>query len=356
MILELECKKPLREISIPTDFEEEVEARVELEEVGKYRYIIELPEELLGGDLLLPSIYYAVESLLEHLPPICEVKSVEFPLDRVRSPTPGKSGLKKYLGLRGPGVAASVGKNVVLHPLSHARLFREMCKAGLHVGFDPLSLMDKEASPYLDRAHQIVEIIDRIKEEEGKRVLYFMRLPTSSEDLERAISLGMRGFYVHMCWDLGRLELAIEFLDDIFLAARSVNCLSREAGLGIKATYELLRVSGFDLIERPVAWKREDLEIVRELDEIIGGGKGAAMPLTAPQVHQGIAIANVPEDLQVILNGDLGIYDHPRGIIAGVRSMREVLDSFMRGENPLSVIRRDKDVEAMVEKWGYLLP
>jgi len=356
LILELECKKPLGKASLPADLEEEVEAKIELDEIGKYRYTVDLPEELVGGDLLLTSVYYAVESLLEHFPPICEVKGVEFPLDRVRSPTPGKSGLKKYLGLRGPGVAASVGKNVVLHPLSHARLFREMCKAGLHVGFDPLNLTDREVSPYLDRAHQIVEITDRIKEEEGKRVLYFMRLPLSSEDLERAISLGIKGFYVHLCWDLGMLRLAIEFMDNIFLAARGVNCFIREVGLGIKATYKLLRASGFDLIERSVAWRREDLEIVRELDEVIGSGKGAAMPLTSPQVHQGIAIANIPEDLQVILNGDLGIYDHPRGIIAGVRSIREVLDSFMRGENLLSVIRRDKDVEAMVEKWGYLLP
>jgi len=356
LILELECKRPLGGTYVPSDLEGEIEAKIKLEEVGKYRYIIELPEELVGRGVLLPSLYYAIESLLEHFPPICEVKGVEFPLSKVRSPTPGKAGLKKYLGLRGPSIAASIGKNVVLHPLSHARLFRKMCEAGLHVGFDPLNSIDEEVSPYLDRAHQIVEVIDRIKEEEGKRVLYFMRLPASLEYLERAISLGMRGFYVHLCWDLSRLELATEFLDDIFLAARGVDCLVKETGLGIEVVYKLLRVSGFDLIERPVAWKREDLEIIRRLDEIIGGGKGAAMPLTAPQVHQGIAIANIPEDLQVIINGDLGVYDHPKGILAGVRSMREILDSFMRGENPLSVIKRDKDVEAMVEKWGYLLP
>ncbi len=356
MILELECKKPLGEMALPADLRSEVEAGIELEEVERYRYIVDLPEELVGDGLLLPSVYHAIESLLEHLPSICEVRGIEFPVNRVRVPTPGKSGLKKYLGLRGPGVAASVGKNVILHPLSHARLFREMCRAGLHVGFDPLHLMDGEASPYLDRAHQVIEITDRIKEEEGRRVLYFMRLPTSPEDMERAVSLGMRAFYVHLCWDLSRLQIATDFLDDIFLAARGASCLIRGTSLGIKVTYELLRVSGFDLIERPVAWEREDLEMVRELDGIIGRGKGAAMPLTSPQTHQGIAIANIPEDLQIILNGDLGIYDHPRGILAGVRSMREVLDSFMRGENPLSVIRRDKDVGAMVDKWGYLLP
>ncbi len=356
MILELECKKSLGNMALPADLESEVEAKIKIEEVDRYRYIVDLPDGLIGDDLLLLSVHHAIESLLEHLPSICEVIGIEFPANNVRVPTPGKSGLRRYLGLRGPGVAASVGKNVLLHPLSHARLFREMCRVGLHVGFDPLHLVDEEASPYLDRAHQLVEVTERIKEEEGRRVLYFMRLPTSLEDIERAISLGMRAFYVHLCWDLGKLQLAIDFLDDIFLAARGTNCLVKEMSLGIKATYELLRASGFDLIERPVAWERGDLEIIRELDGIIGSGRNAAMPLTSPQTHQGIAVANIPEDLQILLNGDLGVYDHPNGILAGVRSMREVLDSFMRGENPLSVIKRDKDVEAMVEKWGYLLP
>ncbi len=338
-------------------FEDELESGTRVEEISRGRYVASLPEEMLSEGPLFSVVLHAVESLIGHLPlGVCWVEGVEFPISQARKPNPGKSGLSRYLGLRGPGIAATIGKGVVLHPSAHARLFKDMCDVGLNLGFDPIHLNDNEASPYLDRAHQLAEMMEIVKEEDGRRVLYFMRLPPSREDLERAVSTGIRSFYAHACWDLDRLNVVGDLMEDVFLAIRGINCLSGSSVIGTKILYELLRFSGFDMIERPVALRREELELVRELDIIIGRGEAPAMPLTSPHAHQGVAIANVPEDLIVILNGDLGIYDHPGGIMEGVKSMKEVLDSFMRGENPLSIMRRDEGVGAMVKKWGYLLP
>lgn len=350
--IELECKKALNRVLILERFVGKLEGLIDMEEIGKYTYSVNL-SDVFVEDLPVISLYYALGSLLEHLPAgLCAVRGLEIPSSRMKEPALGKSGLKKYLGLRGPALAASVGKNAIFHPLDHARLFHEMCDAGLNVGLDPPYLLDMEISPYLDRAHQIVETIDRMRED-GKKVLYLMRLPNSVEELEKAISLGVKGFYAHLCLDLDKLRSFSEFYGKAFLAARELSCLMRNE-LRPELFYRILRASGFDLVERPVALGRDDVRLVRDIDGIIGSGRRPAIPITSPQVHQGVAVANIPEDLLVILHADLGIYDHPNGIIAGVRSMKEVLDSFMRGENLLSVIRRDRDVEAMVERWGDL--
>ncbi len=356
MIIKLRCKQAIGLGRASEVLDDNISMEAELKVADKYMYLIEVPNDFYNDENLLRFAYDLVRSVLSMLPEgSCEVKEIEISRGVLEGPSFGKSGFKRYMGVRGPAIAATVGLGAVMHPLNHAKLFHRMCAAGLDVGFDPLHLGDDNTSPYYDRAHQVVEISDAIKDDTGRRVLYFMRTP--KEDLlEKVVSIGLKGIYVDLCSDLGRLSSLLEFKGKVFLAARNPECLQLRGGLPLSIVYELLKGIGFDLIERPVINDRRGLERIKKLESEIGSGEGASMPLTSPGIHPGNIITNIPSDLGVVLFGDLGIYGHPQGLIKGVSSLRDTLDSFMRGENLLSVMRRNKAVEAVVERWGYLLP
>jgi len=51
---------------------------------------------------------------------------------------------------------------------------------------------------------------------------------------------------------------------------------------------------------------------------------------------------------------DEAIYEHPMGEEAGVRSMRECIDAFLRGEKLPEILNIHEEVKIAVEKWGIL--
>jgi len=321
-----------------------------------HTYTISISDDFYESEGPLALLFDVVELISRIFPEkLCTIKKVELPRKFRIGPKMGKSEFRKYMGVRGPSIASSVGLGSILHPSDHAKLFQIMSSAGLDVGFDPPYLRDNEVSPYYDRAHQIVDSIDHIRDDYGKKVLYFMTLPSDLELLDKAVSIGLKGVYVNLCRDLARINDVLEFRGRLFLAARNVGCMS-SCGIPLEILLSVLRELGFDLVERPAINRQEEVEWVKKLDTIIGDGKSPSMPITSPRIHPGNIIANIPDDLGVVLMGDLGVYGHPSGLIKGISSLREILDSFMRGESLLSVIRRNKDVGVAVEKWGYLVP
>ncbi len=321
-----------------------------------HTYTISISDAFYESEGPLALLFDVVKLISRIFPEgLCTIKEVELPKKFKAGPKLGKSEFRKYIGVRGPSIASSIGLGAVLHPSDHVKLFQIMSSAGLDVGFDPPYLRDNEVSPYYDRAHQIVDSVDRIREDYGKKVLYFMTLPSDLELLDKAVSIGLKGIYANLCRDLARINDILEFRGKLFLAVRNVKCMS-SCVIPLEVVLSTLRELGFDIVERPAINKQEEVEWVRKLDTVIGDGRAPSMPITSPRVHPGNIIVNIPDDLGIILMGDLGVYGHPLGLIKGISSLREILDSFMRGESLLSVIRRNKDVGVAVEKWGYLVP
>jgi Ribulose 1,5-bisphosphate carboxylase, large subunit len=51
---------------------------------------------------------------------------------------------------------------------------------------------------------------------------------------------------------------------------------------------------------------------------------------------------------------DEAVYEHPMGEEAGVKSMRECIDAFLRGERLPEILNSHEEVKVAVKKWGIL--
>jgi len=323
--LGLDCKKRLH--VIPEGFQLELEGNVLMVRAGA-QISWKSPLELLN---LIWEI-----SIDEDGNP-CEV--VEAKVNPIkRAGFRGRSVLRRVLG-RGPLLAITVAKGRTLEPRNHAKLFSEMVKMGLDIGIDPLHAPSHEA---YERAYHIEEEIDNFKEE-GKRVLYVYNIPSNQELIDKMVSMGVKAFRIDA-------PLSLKGFDDVS-ESKVLLFLTRPYLLptvGMKA-YSLLTPFGFDVIERPSSKRGKDMS---HFDQLIKGE--GSLPMTSPDITPRNLDYNM-SDLDVIIWADVFAYAHPAGVLPGVKASKEMIDSYLRGENLLAVARRVEEVGQAVEKWGLEL-
>ena len=267
----------------------------------------------------------------------CDIKEVRAPISR-RPGFRGKTVLRRILG-RGPLLAATIAKGTSLDPRNHARLFSEMARKGLDIGLDPLHYSDQEI---YERAYHIEEEIDNFKEE-GKRILYVYNVPNNTDLIDRMIDLGVKAFRLDS-FNLELFNLVTDTKVMIFLTRPYLL-----PQLGLELIYSMLPPFGFEVIERPSSRRGVNLE---HIDQLIKGT--GSLPMTSPDVTPRNIDYNM-SDLDIIIWADVFVYAHPSGVLAGVKAVREMIDSYLRGESLITVAKRVEEVGQAVEKWGLEL-
>ncbi len=324
IILRADCKKPLH--AVPEGVEVEVnEAEV----------TIKFPKEIIKDGISPPELIGLLwEMSRDEEGRPCDIKEVIVNVNR-RSGFKGKSALRRLIG-RGPLLAVTVAKGMFLDPRGHAKVFSNMVEHGLDIGIDPLNSPEDDL---YERAYHIEEEIDHYKDE-GRKALYVYTAPSDLEIADKVISLGAKAFRIDaltnlVCFNRLADRKVFLFLTRPFLLPR----------LRLNS-YRALIPFGFEVIERPSA----SLSVKTDwIDDLIRSTD--SIPMTSPDVTPRNLDYNM-SNLDVVIWGDTSAYAHPGGAIAGVKALREMIDSYLRGENLLSVARRVEEVEKAVEKWG----
>lgn len=251
----------------------------------------------------------------------------------------------------------------------HATILREVATAGLDVIKDDEILGDLDSAPTIDRLKACRAVIDQVKQETGKEILYAVNVTGKARNLcDRARELVAAGANALLLNGLTYGFSVLESLASdpevnvpIFLhpAFAGAICGSPDYGLSYSVLLGTLAAhAGADAVLYPAHYGNLPFAAAEEA-EIRGALRSRQVfPVPSAGIHPGVvprALADYGSD--VILNAGTGIMDHPQGAAIGVTAFFEALQ-FARPGQPfdLEQLKREQPettaLQVALAKWG----
>ncbi|MGC9019843.1 MAG: RuBisCO large subunit C-terminal-like domain-containing protein [Candidatus Methanodesulfokora sp.] len=286
------------------------------------------------------------------------LEDVEADFSYMSGPSNGAEGIIRSFGTRGVILGAVLRPIQGIHPADLADVSYKLISAGLDFIRDIPGLIDQEASQIGLRISLIGEKIDKVKEETGRRAVYWVnvtsRLGKLIDIVQKSLDNGTRTLFYDLsigCMD-GITAIREAFGKKVFLY---VNLPSYQSPFSPSILAKFARLYGADIVERP-GYYGTNREEVSNIDRALASDIGVKKSLPAARnIHPGEVEANLAifgEEQAII--ADEAVYGHPMGEEAGVRSMRECIDAFLRGEKLPEIINSYEEIKIAVEKWGIL--
>jgi 2,3-diketo-5-methylthiopentyl-1-phosphate enolase len=223
---------------------------------------------------------------------------------------------------------------------------------------------DLEVARTLKRLEACRRVVDEVKQQTGRTVLYAVNVTGSADKLiEKARLLVREGANALL---LNVLTYGFSVLDalaadpeinvPIFAhpALAGAMCAAPEYGMAYSVVLgTLMAYGGADAVLYPAHYGNLPFDPVEEAQIRDSLRSRNVFPVPSAGIHPGVvpkAISDYGQD--VILNAGTGIMDHPDGSAAGVRAFFEALERLEQGESfkletlPNGALRR------AIEKWG----
>lgn len=296
-----------------------------------------------------------------------KVIAVRLPEHYGRRPQVGISGIRERLGVFNRPLIMAIFKPALgLSADDHAAILQEVSSAGLDIIKDDEILGDLEGVPTLKRLEACRQVLDEVKQQTGRTVLYAVNVTGAADKLiEKARLLVREGANALL---LNVLTYGFSVLDalaadpeinvPIFAhpALAGALCGSPDYGMAYSVVLgTLMAHCGADAVLYPAHYGSLPFDAAEEARIRDNLRSRNVFPVPSAGIHPGI----VPQALadygqEVILNAGTGIMDHPDGPAAGVQAFFEALDWLKQGESweaeklPVGPLRR------ALEKWGKL--
>jgi len=294
-----------------------------------------------------------------------KVTAVRLPEYYGRRPQVGISGIRERLGVFDRPLIMAIFKPALgLSADDHAAILREVASAGLDIIKDDEILGDLEGAPTLKRLEACRQVLDEVKQQTGRTVLYAVNVTGAADKLiEKARFLVREGANALL---LNVLTYGFSVLDalaadpeikvPIFAhpAFAGVLCAAPDHGMAYSVVLgTLMAHCGADAVLYPAHYGSLPFDPAEEARIRDNLRSRNVFPVPSAGIHPGI----VPQALadygqEVILNAGTGIMDHPDGPAAGVQAFFEALEWLKQGESwepetlPVGPLRR------ALEKWG----
>ncbi len=304
-----------------------------------------------------------------------------------RGPRHGVEGIRRRGGTeseRRPHLGTIVKPKVGLNPREFAEVAYEAYMGGVDFVKDDENLVDQRFCPFSLRVQEMMEVLDRVKDETGRRVMYSPNvtgpLSTAMKRIEFLEDIGhdtvmldvyMMGmsalmdilemlheanFYVHAHRAGYAAEARGEFGVDFRVFAKLWRLLGvdqlhtgtgvgkMEGGPALIAHYaEVLRRQEMEedmaLLSLPQRW----LEHIKPVMPVASGGLNPG--------HVAALLEIFGPDVVIQAGG--GIHGHPRGTRAGAAAMRQAVEAAMRNAPPEEW---GEELREAVERWGIVDP
>lgn len=268
-----------------------------------------------------------------------KVVALRLPDDYGLKPKVGIKGIRDRLGVSDRPLIMAIFKPALgLTASEHGEILAEAAYAGLDIIKDEEILGDLETAPTLKRLEACLKVLEQVKENTGRTVLYATNVTGSADKLLAKARLLVReganalllnvlsyGYSV-----LAALASDPEINVPIFAhpALAGAMCASPDYGLSYAVVLgTLMAYGGADAVLYPAHYGSLPFDPTEEakIRDILRSRQ--VFPVPSAGIIPGI-VPKVLADYghEVILNAGTGIMDHPGGIGAGVKAFFEALD------------------------------
>ncbi len=295
-----------------------------------------------------------------------KVVALRLPENYGLHPKFGIAGIRNQLGVFNRPLIMAIFKPALgLSALDHAVILQEVAFSGLDIIKDDEILGNIDSAPTLERLQACRQVIDAVKHETGRTVLYAVnvtgnaaKLLQRARDLVRAganallLNVFSYGFSV-----LEALAADPEVNVPIFTHPAGAGAISAAPDYGIAYSITLgtlMAYAGADAVLYPAHYGSLPFDANEEAKIRDNLRDRNVMPVPSAGIHPGVvpkALADYGQD--VILNAGTGIMDHPDGAASGVKAFFEALERINRGES-FDLEIPPGPLCSAIQKWGVV--
>lgn len=294
-----------------------------------------------------------------------KVMAIRLPDTYGRRPKFGIRGIREQLGAKDRPLIMAIFKPALgLSADDHAAILSEVANAGLDIIKDDEIMADLEVAPTLKRLEACRKVLDEVKQQTGRTVLYAVNVTGSAAQLiEKARLLVREGANALL---LNVLTYGYSVLDalaadpeinvPIFAhpALAGALCAAPDYGLAYSVVLgTLMAYGGADAVLYPAHYGSLSFDPAEESRIRDNLRSRNVFPVPSAGIHPGV----IPKALKdyghdVILNAGTGIMDHPDGPGAGVKAFFEGLERVKQGASFELETLPSGALHRAIEKWG----
>lgn len=294
-----------------------------------------------------------------------KVIAVRLPEYYGRHPQVGITGIRERLDVFDRPLIMAIFKPALgLSADDHAAILQKVASAGLDIIKDDEILGDLEVAPTIKRLEACRQVLDEVKQQTGRTVLYAVNVTGSADKLIEKARLLVReganalllnvltyGFSV-----LDALAADSEINVPIFAhpALAGALCAAPHHGMAYSVVLgTLMAHCGADAVLYPAHYGSLPFDSAEEARIRDSLRSRNVFPVPSAGIHPGIvpkALADYGQD--VILNAGTGIMDHPDGPTAGVRAFFEALERTRVGDSLSPETLPEGPLRRALQKWA----
>ncbi len=294
-----------------------------------------------------------------------KIVGVHLPKNYGQRPKFGISGIRNLLGVGDRPLVMAIFKPALgLSAADHATILKEVAFAGLDIIKDDEILGDLPLAPTLDRLAACRQVLDEVKAQTGRTVLYAVNVTGRADQLlAKARLLVENGanalLFNALSYGFSVLEAlaadsAVNVPIFVHPALAGALCASAETGLSYSVVLgTLMAHSGADAVLYPAHYGSLPFDPTEEakIREILRSQN--VFPVPSAGIHPGV-VPTVLEDYgnEVILNAGTGIMDHPTGPEAGVKAFFQALEWLREGKVFDVEKLPENELKTALLKWG----
>lgn len=300
-----------------------------------------------------------------------------------KGPKFGIQGVRKILGTDAnprPHLGTIIKPKVGLSPKETAKVAYEAARGGVDFIKDDETLTNQKFNPIEDRVSSVMEALDKVKEETGRKVLYAVDVTADEnriwKNIETALSNGANCIMVDfLCVGLPILrkiaeDPSVNVPIHVHRAMHAAMTRYPEHGIHMLVLAKLVRLAGGDQLHTGTAKGKMEKPQVGSLEKF-SGTKGiryindflrsewyhlkTVMPVASGGVHPALVPANLEmlgaPDIQ--LNAGGGIHGHPRGTRAGATAMKQAIEAYMKEIKLEEYAETHQELKEALDFWGY---
>ncbi len=297
---------------------------------------------------------------------------VEYPEPLVRpfrGPKFGIEGIRKLIGSKErPHIGTVIRPKAGLTPEDTAAVAYEAAIGGVDLIIDSEIMADQEFCSIESRVPLVMAELEDAKDETGRQVLYGVNVTTRPDRIvERAVRAVELGANMVMVDAFTAGFGAVQALAGdrairvpIHVHRTMHAALTRYPGQGIamRPLAQMLRFLGADQLQTgSVTGKtRHDTARVTASMEVLTCTCHAVKPVF-PVSDGGVQPLTVAGEIEtlgtdIVLMAGAGIYDHPDGIAAGARGMRQSVDAYLEETTVEEYAKDHFELERALNHWG----
>jgi ribulose-bisphosphate carboxylase large chain len=302
----------------------------------------------------------------------------------------GLKGIRSRVGTSKSGrphIGTIVKPKVGLAPKEWAKVAYDAYVGGVDFVKDDENLVDQPFCPWEDRVHEVLKVIDKIKSETGRVVVYSPNITDSySRMLTRLDQLKDMGWDwamldVYMIGYAGLMDMVKELHNYNFKihAHRAGHTAETRGAFGVEYTVfaKLWRLIGVDQLHTGTGvGKMEGAPALVQLyAKVCRDNKGPEqphlfslgfewdnkinplMPVASGGLNPG-AIDSLLEiyGRDVVVQCGGGIHGHPGGTVEGGKAVYDAVTGAMKGLSSPESATKSKELKQALDTWGYIDP